>query len=212
MKKSTLLTPLLFLSLLATTPCWGQATVGRVAYVNQSGTVKVPLYIPDPQSPLYPPFTTPVPKGTATTYTVELWFGTDVNSLAPAAGSQIRDWAGPGIFKGNANFDIAGTQGGETVWLKLRLWDNGGGRFNSWASALNAGAEVGESTPFSLTLGGIDDTGGVHAPVTLLSGLKSFGILPIPEPTLLWSLPPLALITATAGRRNAKGTFFKPLR
>ncbi|HAM73608.1 MAG TPA: hypothetical protein DCM86_18400 [Verrucomicrobiales bacterium] len=192
------------------TTAWGQATPGRVAYVNQSGLDKVPIYTIVAASPGHPASSIPIPKGTAGPYTVELWYGTDVNSLAPASGSQIRDWAGPGVFKGNANFDIVGTKGGEKVWLELRVWENLGGTITSWAAAEHAGVPIrlGESAAFSLTLGGVDDAAKLYQPVTMLSELKTFGLhyVNVPEPTL-WSLPLLALITAKAWRRNAKGTF-----
>jgi len=175
-----------------TAGAFAQATLGRVAYVNQSGTTKKAIYNVDKTNPLDQSLNIAnrdlIAKGTATTYTVELWYGSSEASLAAAAGSQISDWAAAGVFKGNANFDIQGTKGGDTVALQVRAWDNRGGTIKTWADVLaHPDVARGASAVISgISLGGIDADGGVHSPVTILNGMQSFGLYTlVPEPSII---------------------------
>jgi len=174
-----------------TAGAFAQATLGRVAYVNQSGTTKKAIYNVDKTDATSQVLNVAnrdlIAKGTATTYTVELWAGSSEASLAAVAGSQISDWAAAGVFKGNSNFDLQGTKGGDSVSLQVRVWDNRGGTVKTWADVLKDGSVArGTSNVQSLSLGGIDDGGGVHSPVTILSGLQSFGLYTtVPEPSII---------------------------
>ena len=185
------------------TAALGQATVGRIAYGNQSGSEKFPVYVHVLDGNSVTSFL--VPKGTATTYTVELWRGyspTDYSAFFPVAGTQVRDWVAPGIFKGNANLDIPGTEGGDMFYFQLRGWDNQNGTIKSWAEVFHhPPVTAGLSNIMPLRLGGVDSTGMLYTPGSVVTGLQQFALIRTPEPSFL-ALGTLSLVALALRRRN----------
>lgn len=122
-------------------------------------------------------------------FTAELWYaegeGAPRSSLEAVAGSQVgfRTGTTAGLIRGKAKLDIPDTFGGDKVTLQLRVWNNEGGKFTSWASAL----EKGESNLWVHELAGVDRLGAPKLgtgsiAVGLQGGLL---ILCTPEPSVL---------------------------
>jgi len=115
-----------------------------------------------------------------TGFTAELWAGNDANSLAPVAGSQVAFNTGSaaGIFKG-ISLSIAGFAPGSTPVLQVRAWDNSGGA-NTFDKAQTRGMSDTWTSP---KLGGTAN-GEIILPPNL-SGLTSFNIALVPEPSVI---------------------------
>jgi len=98
-----------------------------------------------------------------------LFYGT--TGLAPAHGPTVD---GAGLFQGGD--PILPTTG--IVTAQVRAWYNGGGLYTSYAQALAAGQNVGESIPVPVLLG----VGTQNVPT--LDGLLPFTVGLVPEPSI----------------------------
>ena len=85
-----------------------------------------------------------------TNWKVQLYFGTEANSLFPVAATPAHltdpDAVGPGVWIGGMR-TLPGFLSGETATLQVRVWD--GALFGSFEQALANGGIHGQSAPFS---------------------------------------------------------------
>lgn len=121
-------------------------------------------------------------------YTAELWFapapGALESSLAPVPGSQVgfRTGASAGLIQGKSKLDIPGTFGGDIVTLQLRVWNNDGGKFATWAQAVEKVA----GNVFEYGLEGLDQNGVQHEVIGNVSdGMSGNLFLICPEPSVV---------------------------
>jgi hypothetical protein len=95
---------------------------------------------------------------------------------------------GSGLFNGGTPYLSAATNLYGPVTVQVRAWYNGGGAYTSYAQALAAGQNVGESNPVSLRLA--DPT----SVVPEMDGLSPFTVGTVPEPSE-WALLGLSGLT-----------------
>jgi hypothetical protein len=120
-----------------------------------------------------------------TGFTAELWTAAtgvvDPSAFAPVAGS-----AGPfdsGNFAGfilnrTSPIVVAGVAIDQTANFLVRAWDNQGGSVTSWDNAIVRGE--------SEVLTAVGALKGAQAPdVPVLTGLATFAITPVPEPSVI---------------------------
>jgi hypothetical protein len=74
---------------------------------------------------------------------------------------------------------LSGVAGSIPATLVVRVWNNEGGLVNNWQAAVSSGLLNGESPLFN-----IEATGGPLNPAPVLTGLQSFSIASIPEPSI----------------------------
>lgn len=168
---------------------YAQGTLGSVTLQNTLGVGKEKfIYGPDPSNPTvaksggqlgdYATFA----KVEGASYLAELWYGAGAaateDSLRAVAGSQV-GLRSAGIIAGK-RVDIAGTHGGDTVTLQLRVWNSEGGKYASWDSAV----EKGKSNLFSQQLGGANVDNVPFLPINTANGLTYFS-LAVPEPSAI---------------------------
>ena len=162
MKKLILITVVAFLS---------SATIfaqGAVAMKNggsgANGNVNAPVLGTDG-----------VTKLSGASFTAELLFGANANSLSPVGSTVVfNTGALVGFFAANPTYTLPGFGIGSTVTLQVRAWNNTTG--SSYASATTRGSSV----AFNVVLG--DPLNPASLPV--LAGMNSFSLstVPVPEP------------------------------
>ena len=111
--------------------------------------------------------------------TVQLWGGPNASSLTPVPNAEATIVA-QGLFAtASAPVAVPGVPGGGTAQLQLRAWQNRGGTITTWAAAIAASVDLGESPVFMS-----QPLGGGITPAPNLVGLLAFNIhTPIPEPS-----------------------------
>jgi len=191
--KQTILTILLSTAAVAV---FGQ---GSIVFNNRVvGTVQAPIYGPEvgDQSVRRSgnPSTGEPAGGTVYTgarldgagFTAQLWGGpngTAMGNLEFCPGSQtvFRTGAAAGFFTAPApNPTVPGVPENQIATLQVRAWNNQGGAITSYAQALQLNAAAGFSDLFN-SIG----LGGTLNPSPNISGLRSFNLTVVPEPSLL---------------------------
>lgn len=149
---------------------------------------------------------TGVPLLAGTGFTAGLYYGT--NSTDTAAFGELATalfqtaTTLPGIIRGPTT---APTVPGITVNntpgnFQIRAWDNRGGTLTTWAAALGANPPV--ATGHSELLANLPVTVAPTTPVASLTGLTSFNLTIVPEPSLI-ALGALGLGALLLRRRKA---------
>jgi hypothetical protein len=119
------------------------------------------------------------PLTAADQVTVQLWAGPDVGSLAPVLNAQATI-VSEGFFETlSTPVAVPGVAAGSTTDLQVRAWQNKGGTVTTWAAAVAAGVELGESQFFVS-----QPLGGGNIPPPNLVQMQAFNIhTPAPEPS-----------------------------
>jgi hypothetical protein len=132
---------------------------GTIIFGNHiSGSIVAPVYGPQLDDPLAQQLQGNSPSGTppgttiytgqllsGTGWTVQLWAGPDINSLAPTSpGKSFATGNGAGFYA-NSTEIISGVPPLGTAQLQVRVWDNTGGTITTWAVAASAGRAWGQS-------------------------------------------------------------------
>ena len=193
---------------------------GQLYWANRSlPEYQAPVYGVDPHDPFTPRTgnsSAGLPSGTQT-YGGPLLEGTGFTAalfvdLTPEAvrGSlsavdmrPFRTGSGAGyILVRPDDVDVPGIGIGTLAYVQMRAWDNQGGLVTSWAQVLADGTVPrGESDVITLVLGGPPPPGSPGPPNPVTTGLRSFSLHIVPEPSILgFSL--LLALTGFGFRRN----------
>ena len=190
MKKLTLTT-------LALGVAFGVFAQGTVNFTTVSGsTLRAPVYGPEAGNPALIKTgntTAGVPAGvqtytgallTGSGYTAQLWAapgaGQAEGSLVAALGATTTFRTGTAAgYVANITGTLTGVaKDAPSATLQLRVWDNQNGTLGTWAQALLAGALAGKSALWTVNSIG----GDVNTP-SFLTGIQSFNIYAVPEPS-----------------------------
>lgn len=94
-----------------------------------------------------------------------------------------------GLINGNSKLAIPGTYGGDRVILQLRVWDNLGGTIASWAEVVKhpelAYAKSNLVLNYELSGSDVNNVPHVGSGNLAAAGLQSFGLYPLPEPSVI---------------------------
>ena len=164
-------------AVLITAASYGQGQVNFANRVGAGGSVlNAPVTIQGTQD------------GPGTAYSVQLLLSAN-NSLTPLTPVSTFNAPGTGAAAISSQFwaaktvDIPGVLGGATATFVVRAWKTDLG---SYGAALAAGGGYGASDPFSVTVGGAGaDPSVPPATPANLTTLKSFTIVPVPEPSVI---------------------------
>lgn len=114
------------------------------------------------------------------------------------ATSAFRTGVDAGFIFGASRVTIDGTQGGDVVNLQIRVWNS---KFSSWDEALYSDSLIGLSPKIeNYVLGGLDDGVPLLHKSLIDSGLESFALFYVPEPSVL-ALGALGLVALYHRRR-----------
>lgn len=115
-------------------------------------------------------------------YLGQLYAGPTADSLAPVGvATAFKDSAGVGTgYVIGGTVTIASVTAGNNAFIQLRAWEAAGG--TSYEAAQAAGKQFGSSTTLTIATGGGGSPPAVPAPLT---GLQSFSLQAIPEPSTL---------------------------
>jgi len=167
---------------------FAQGTLGNLIYQNTLGPGKEKRVLgvdaANPTSAVLGGTRAPVAAG----YWAELWVGADGSEKA-VDGSKVDFKTGAttaGLINGKSNLTIPGTFGGDTVTLRLRVWDSSVASWAEIGRPENGNKARGESATFTLKLGGIAQDGSpAGAPINMATALQSFGLYVVPEPSVI---------------------------
>lgn len=178
---------------LASVGAYAQATVGSLTYNTVVSAGKfVPIYDVDKSAPTKEVHGNDVSlyagrdlvKGTG--FWAELWAGkagSTADQLTAVAGSLVHFKATVGAVDASKKVDIAGTKGGDTAVIQLRVWAAGA---SSWADVLkNDSVARGASALATIKLGGSSDDGTLSLPIAAGTLLEGFGLYTVPEPSMI---------------------------
>jgi len=156
-------------AVLVTVSSYGQ---GKVLLSNLGGGVNAPVYYGDAAGG----------KGLGPSFSAQLYLvnGTATTALTPittfrAAGTTPQT-AIADRYLTTAEVDVPGVAPGQNGTFLIRAWKTSLGTFDQ---AKATGADFGESGPVTVAVGG------GTLPAANLTGLASFSVVPIPEPTIL---------------------------
>lgn len=126
-------------------------------------------------------------SGTAlvgTNYVSQLYAGANAGSLTAVAGSlskfRVPTTTSPGTWSGKPVLALPLGGVGVPVSLAVRVWD--ASVFASYEAAFAAGSGFGSSSPFTYTQK-LSDPPSPND--TVMTGFTSFGVVPVPEPSVI---------------------------
>jgi hypothetical protein len=133
-----------------------------------------------------PPGTTDYADGvpiSGSGYDAQIWAAPGANqpesSLQPASPITTFGTGSNAGFFVPTTATLSGVPGSIPATLVVRVWNNDGGSVNNWQAAVSFGLLNGESPLFN-----VQATGGPLNPAPVLTGLQSFSIASIPEPSI----------------------------
>lgn len=168
---------------------------GQVRWGNSfTGVTRAPVFDVDPLNPTVtirgnnaagvPPgsavYTTPVLQGTG--FTIAMFFG---NDATPRGVNTFRTGTAAGLTTLLTVTDDTRPPGTSGFNVQFRAWNNMGGTITSWSQVMaDPRIPQGVSDPFTIgALGGT--TPGAVFPVPDTTGIRSFNLTAVPEPSLI---------------------------
>jgi hypothetical protein len=152
---------------------------GTVNFANAGGGVNAPVFDVDGTTRL-----------AGTDFMAQLYAGASADSLAPVGNAtSFLTGGGAGYFNGGV-VAVPTVAPGATGFFQVVAWATQGGTHTSYAAALAAGANAGQSTVFSTGTGGVGEP---PSPPLALVGLQSFNLVPEPSTYALLALGAAAL-------------------
>lgn len=192
-------TGIILAALTLTVSAFGQGQVNFNNRITGVGAFVAPIYGVNPAAPTVRIAGNSTANGGTANYTgvpllqgsgfsAALWegpadsaTGLDFTQISAITGFRTATTLG-GIIQTPAVVNTA-TASGSRAAFQVRAWDNKGGTIANWADALAAGQRgetaTGFSDTFSMTVGG------GSSPAPNITGLRSFNLTIVPEPSLI---------------------------
>jgi hypothetical protein len=176
---------------------------GTVNFTTVSGsTLRAPIYFAGPGEDTQKTGNTAtgIPSGTQTYtgalltgsgYTVQIWAASGAGALesalqaSPGAMSTFRTGSAAGFVAAQTGTLAGVAKDAPAATLQLRVWDNGGGTITSWTQALTGAVGGGPLTAAygKSGLWTVNSIGGDINTPPFLTGVQSFNVVPVPEPS-----------------------------
>ena len=168
---------------------------GQVRWGNSfTGVTRAPVYGPEPDNPSWRVpgnivCAFPCDFGTfhgalleGTGFTIAIFFG---NDQQPIGVNTFRTGVAAGLTTLLMATDLSRPPGTTGFNVQFRAWDNRGGAITSWAQVMaRPDVAQGYSDPFTIgALGGV--SGPTVFPVPDTTGIRSFNLTIVPEPSLI---------------------------
>lgn len=177
----------------------GQITWGNFLGSPTAPTVRAPIYGVDSANPaLHIEGNTAggVPAGnqtyggallSGTGFTVGLFLTTPGQPERQADSTTFRTGNAAGFWITRTP-TVNGIAPGSVVSVQIRAWDNQMGTVTSWAQVMAGGGQIasGQGSPFDPGLmGGVDPATGMSFTIPQTTGIRSFNLTVVPEPSLI---------------------------